>query len=110
MSCLKDVKAGDYVMWTSVNHKSRHALVASVGRKYIRIAGDHVGYDKETGRRNDNHGHEYLLTLEEHERRETLSQARQELHGFGVSIVYGEPAEKVLAIHQALKPLMDKEE
>ncbi len=106
---MLNVKPGDEVIVTNVNHPSRKARIGRVGSKNIYLD-EHrpTPYCRETGRSKDNYGHSRILTLEMHAYQQRVDTAYRKLRDFGVELNHGKiEDDTALAIYDALKPLIE---
>jgi hypothetical protein len=110
MGKLSHLKVGDMVVVTDVNHPACRSKVTKIGRKYIHVTGrlGSAQFDIETGRINDDHGHQNLHTIEEYEFTERVQKARQELRNFGIEVTYKVNPATVLDIREALDKVMQR--
>lgn len=105
MRTLEQVTAGEDVVMTDHNDRPRRVKIERVGRINVYVVGDNRPFDRKTGRVKDNYGHSDLWTLDGWGRVEQADKAATDLREFGVD-VRGD-RDRILAIHAALKPLID---
>ncbi len=114
MSELKDLKVGDEVVLVDQNRKgARRCRIKAVGRKYFQLASKRGAlFDRITGVEYD-YENRSIYTISAWEKRERVREASRRLREFGVLVesrVYVSSVDKVLAIAEALAPLMAGEE
>ncbi len=109
MKTLKDMKVGDTVIVRS-HFRSAQVKVVRVGRINLYVEKEKWPFDIETGYSKDSHGRYHLLTLDEDAHLTSVSDAERRLQNFGIRLDHGFAAmtkEKILAIDEALRSLMD---
>lgn len=111
---LKDLKVGDSVYLSRRSDVAGLHKVAKVGRKYLYLEGRrNDGYDRETGRINDDYGNEYVYTVEEWKKKEAAARAEKQLSDWGMQFSYGivarQSREKAPQIVAAIKHLFEEE-
>jgi len=75
MTALADLRPGDEVMLCDANHAPRKVKIERVGRKYVFIERDDLGFARDTGRRNDRWGNTHIETLNEYAHGVALNDA-----------------------------------
>lgn len=102
---LRALKVGDTVVLRDLNFPARRVKVEKIGRTLLHVRGHLRGgaaaFDLKTGRNKD--GMSWVMTVEESDRETRIDEARKSLRDFGVDV---RDTEKVLAVYEALKPLM----
>lgn len=95
MNDLTGVKVGDELLlierYNGPRREPKVVTVAKVGTKLIHIelyGGTHT-YRIDTGARNDNYGHTYLLTREEYEEDQARAGLEKDLRSAGVDFRFG---------------------
>lgn len=97
---------GSPAIVTDPNHPARHVTVTRVGRKYVYVGNDlDRGFDRETGRRNDNWGNTRLWTVDEYESWQASELAQQQLQAWGVTLA-SRVRGRALEIRDALQSLL----
>lgn len=95
MSDLTGVKVGDELLLIERYNRSGRApivvTVAKVGTKlvHIEVDGGTYTYRIDTGARNDNYGHIYLITREEYEEVQVRDGLENSLRSAGVELRFG---------------------
>lgn len=105
MKTIEQVTASEEVVMVGWDGKPKRVKIERVGRTNLYVGGE--PFDRKTGRSKDGYASRYLKTTEEFERQEQASKARAALREFGVDVQYHLGNDVVLAIHAALKPIMD---
>lgn len=110
---LKDLKVGDPIYLSSRFGGTGLRKVKRVGRKYIYLEGrEQDGFDRETGRINDDYGNAYVYTVEDWEKKASKEKAEKQLSDWGLQFNYGplssKARERAVKIVEALRPLFEE--